>query len=285
MIKEILLLLAGGAITFVFTLLLNRISRRRPKLVWRILPPVHLPQENVTALQIIFVNEGDAPATNVRVIVGLGSKERIESVYVHPSEAAIDYLFPSKNPLELQFPRLPSQSNVTLSCIVHGPQEPAPKISIVGDGDTVGSEAESPSQERIQKMRRRLLKAYGSMYALLIFVMLTFVFWIIALSIEYRTAQQQIALGDLYYRSGDYESARHIYSDINSRWYEPPIYVVFVKLAAVANAQGRKQVAYDYLENIPDQHWETAFLHLSDPAFDSIRDESRFKELNKTKNK
>lgn len=284
MIKEILLLASGGAITFAFTLLMNRFSRRKPSIVWRTLPPVHFPKAGLSAVQIIIANEGDAPATNVRTIVTLEKDGRFESVDVHPSEAALEYSCPSSaGPLELQLPRFPSQANVSLSCIVQSSKEPTPQISIVGDGDIIGAEAQLVSPERMHRMRTRAMKMYVAAYAFVILSVLLLASWFTAIGVEYRASQQQIVLGDLYFKNGDYESARRIYSEISSRWYEPPRFIAFVKLAAVAAAQDRNQAAIELLDQVPSDQWNHVQLLLSDPIFDSLRSQPDFKELLATK--
>lgn len=283
MMTEIILLIVGGVITFLSTMLFNRMSQRKPKMVWFTPPPIHFKNEGLDALQIVIFNDGNAPAKNVRVIVKLVDDAHFNSVEVHPSENALAYSTPSINPLEILIPRVPSGSSVSLSCIVQTVKESKSEISLVGDDDVIGVEHVRNSGRN--QYAKNLRTMYWGMMATMFFILFLFVIWSSALALSVKNEAQQIALGDIYFNKGEYELARKAYSEISTRWYEPSKALLFVKLAAVAAAQGKNDVAIDILKEVPAGKWGRIEMLLHDVPFDSLRLQPSFKELVKEKNK
>ncbi len=120
MVKEIALLIIGGFVTFVFTYFINRLSLRKPNLLWRILPPVALPSQNLTAFNILISNQGNLGVKNVRTVISFPREAEIKSVEIQPSESALTFErrnVEEKNLVECFFPYFHSQIECMFSLL------------------------------------------------------------------------------------------------------------------------------------------------------------------------
>jgi hypothetical protein len=276
MISEVLLLLIGGVVTFAFTLILKRISKHKPRLVWMAPRPILLPNVGLAALQVTIFNDGDAPALNIRAIVWFDKEERFESVHIEPSEAALEYSCPSTNPLEVRLPQLPTGASVSLSCFVRSVEIPNPHISIVGDEDVVGN---IYTPKRFNKMERIInrVNVAGAGFMLLVTLILTV--WATFVIHERADVLAEMSIADLYFANHDLDSAQRVYNGISPPWYMPKMGVIYVRQAAIAAAQGRNAVAISILKEVPHNQWDDLRMFLFDAVFDTLRNEPEFQKF------
>ena len=283
MFEQILLLFIGGLVTFAVTVGLRKLTSRRPILVWRALPAIHLNEQAMTALQLEIANEGDAPATGVRVVIEVPGFERLASVEIQPSEKALTVIRNDEDPLDFVIPQLPSHSILSVSCVVYGANVASPEASLVGEGGLVGAQETSMS-ERWERLRKRMFFVYSAVYTLMGILTVLFVAWALFLGHAQLEQRQQFAIGDLYFKGNDFEAARELYAAVPGKWIVPTADSATLRLAAVAVMEDRIEAAASLLGKIPEERIEAARYMLSDPVFDAVRDSSVFKRHFESRN-
>jgi len=90
-LKGILLILLGGFITFLFNLLIGRMQRQQPRIVWRSFPALHIAKEELTGVSWLIENNGRKGAKNVRITFSLPPNASFKSFEIEPSEPALSY--------------------------------------------------------------------------------------------------------------------------------------------------------------------------------------------------
>ena len=91
LLKDLSLLIVGGLITLAVTVIASRIQTRKPRLVWRLLPPVSFPSQGLTAFNVTIANDSAADAENVRVVINHPQEAAIQSFEIQVSESAMAY--------------------------------------------------------------------------------------------------------------------------------------------------------------------------------------------------
>ena len=285
MIQNIFLLFLGGGITFLFTFLYHRISERKPILRWRILPPVQLASQDLTALNINISNSGTLGAKNVRVIINVPEDSDISSLEVHPSESALTFKkreMESKHSAEILFPYFHSQIDCIISFLTNKIEMSAIHISIVGDDDVIGKIDTGISFEKLQKTRRRIT-LFANFYLLVLSLLVAFVFaWTIIVITNAQSNIEQIDVGDLYFHAGKYELALKKYGSIPDRWFMPPQRRILYKIAATYAALNKPNKSIKILRKISKgEQKDLAKFALIDPSFDRIKQSSEFQKFEK----
>lgn len=154
MLEKIILLLLGGSIGFIFKLLYDYISLKKPRIVWRIFPEVHLPSKELSALNIIIENRGAGFGKNVNIKILFASDTEVSSFEIKPSESALKIESSNqKNEINIFLPQMPSNQGFLISILTKGGKWPDCKVSIIGDDNVVGKEA--LSEELFEKRRTR----------------------------------------------------------------------------------------------------------------------------------
>ncbi len=286
MFKDILLLIIGGVITFIVTLVVNRISRRVPCMTWRFLPPVHLQSQGLTAFNIVIANTGNESATNVESVIELPDDAQIDSLEVEPSQSSLKYTITKnaehKNKIAVTFPRFHSNVDCVFSFLARKKDLTDLNVSITGDGDVIGEEDKGLTPESMKKLHRRMnYIGYGCM-AVLIIITFAFVVWILASSIAFDGSMQKIAMGDIRYNSGDFQGALETYSQGSEKWSLPVEPALKYRMARTYAQLTNEVASVVCLKDLIDHdHVEAAAFCLIDPAFEKIRQTKEFTALSK----
>jgi tetratricopeptide (TPR) repeat protein len=286
MLKDMLLLIIGGGVTFAVTLLIGKLSRHRPRLTWRLLPPVHLSSQGLTAFNVVLANQGNDAATNVQVVVELPEDAQIESVEIEPSETALRYEMSvyedRKNRIGIEFPKFQSNLDCVLSFLAHKKELKDIDVSITADPDVLGEADSGISRETLNRYRRRLTQAYAGMTGVIIFSALCIIVWKMLLGTGFNDSLQQMAIGDVYYNSGDYQRALVTYTAIGEGSLKPFNSPVKYRMAQAYAQLSKSASAVSCLEEILRKgDPELAAFSAVDPAFGPIWATGEYTELKK----
>lgn len=176
-LKAILLVLLGGFVTFIFTLLIGRLQRRQPRIVWRTFPALHIAKEALSGMSWFIENTGRKSAKNVRLTFSLPEKATFTSFEIEVSEAALEYSLcddsdkPSRKSIII--PTFTQGVSLSISSLITGLRDEKISLSVVGE-DIVGSEKSDVSKEDIGKLHRWAVKIYGVYFAVLALMVIFF---------------------------------------------------------------------------------------------------------------
>lgn len=282
MLSQIILLIVGGIITLLLSALYSRLTRKTPSLVWRILPSVALRGQNMTAFNIVVINEGNDAAHNVRVAVELPEDVNADTLEVQPSESSLRYsvrnLASQVHAIEIEMPILHSGVECLLSFVTHKSREEKPGVSVTADGNIIGKEAEGLTDSTNRMLRKRM--RLSSAFFLTIFIGYFSILIIISLrtTLEQNDLARRISVGDVYYAIGRYEDAAKSYGEVKGWWpsRESPKAQYFEARAwgAASNAQESIRVLLQ-ISNSERQLLKRAIEH--DAGFIPIRNDPDFK--------
>lgn len=286
MYKDIVLLLIGGGITFIFAFVLNRLSRRKARLTWRILPPVHLPSQELAAFNLIIANRGTEVAKNVRVVIELPYETKIDSLEIQPSEAALRYSLSTRedqqNKIDVEFPSFQSSVDCVFSFLARKSDVNEIKVSITAEQNIVGEADKDISREAINRIRKTFLFTYLGMIGVTALITIFFAIWTLSLANSRREYLHQADIGDFYYASGQYQKALELYTKIPDKWYMLYSSGLRYRMARVYAQLNNKSNAINCLIEISKTgDVELAIFALTDPSFNTIRNTKEFNEFAK----
>lgn len=279
-LKDILLVLMGGFITFLFTILIGRIQRLQPRMVWRTFPAIHIAREGLSGISWLIENTGRKSAKNVRVTFLLPEKASFTSFEIEPSEPALSYSLsdaPSKTSMKsIIIPIFTQGVSISISSLISGLGDDIAKVSIVGE-DIVGTEKSGISEEDVEKRRRRFSKVYVALYGLMILSTVFVLALASFMSIEVMKYKHTEMIADLYLKAKDYDTAINLYetyrkNQVLGRDWGLSDY----QLARIHALKGDKQRSILFLQQLPKKNYEKRIEQ--DPGFDNIRSSPEFQE-------
>lgn len=279
-LKDILLVLLGGFVAFVFTLLIGRVQRRQPRIVWRTFPALHIAREGLSGISWFIENTGRKSAKNVRLTFSLPEKAQFTSFEIEASEAALTYSpcddLDKPSMKSIIIPTFTQGVSLSISSLISGLSDETVNLSVVGE-DIVGSEESGVSEEDIEKHRRRFIKMNVAFYAvimLMITVFIGFNFFMMSETMHYKNTE---SIADLYVKAKDYDTAINIYETFRKN------HLYFVKsetttyaLARLYALKGNAQKSIILLKQLDAKYFEKRIEE--DAGFDAIRSTPDFQD-------
>lgn len=279
-LKDVLLLLLGGFVTFLFSLLIGRLQRQKPRMVWRTFPALHIAKEGLSGMSWLIENTGRKSAKNIRLTFLLPEKAKFTSFEIEPSETALEYTIqdsPDKPFLKsIIIPIFTQGVSLSISSLISGLGYDTVNLSIVGE-DVVGSEERGFSQEDIEKRHRRFIKMYGAFYAvstLMTIVFLGFMFLMMSNVMHYKNTE---FIADLYVKAKDYDTAINIYETYRKNCLDFIVSdTVTYELAKLYALKGNTQKSVILLKQLDAKYFENRIEQ--DSSFDAIRSTPEFQD-------
>ena len=177
LIKSIFLVLLGGFITFVITLITGRIQRRDPNIEWRKFPDLQIASEGLTGISWLIENNGRKSAKNVRVTFQLPETAQFQSFEVEASESALkldvteEQGQPSKS---IVIPIFTQNVAIGVSCLVSNLLNRDIAVSIVGE-DIVGTKTKEITKDYQKERFKSFRKVYWVVNSFLFLFMAFFI--------------------------------------------------------------------------------------------------------------
>jgi hypothetical protein len=276
--KDVILILVGGLVTFLVTLLINKIQSKKPLIVWRILPPVSFVSQGLMAFNVNIENRGSKSARNLKAVINFPQDAKIDSFEVQTSEKAMTYEIlksDNANKFEIYFPYFNKGLECILVFLIKNVNVPNIDISIVGDEDVIGAERGIISPVESSTIWRLIIK-FNFFTALLIMALVAFVKYTDSLERSNDNYLQQMDIAEVYFENGKYDLALKEYGKIYERWWlheRPRLYYKTALTYAALNDTGQVIL---YLTKIK-QNDEILFrFALTDKAFDNMRNAREF---------
>jgi hypothetical protein len=222
--KDLGLVAAGGFVTFVVTLAVNRVQGRKPSLVWRLLPPVFFPSQELASFSISIENEGPKNARDVTVVVSCPQHSHIDSLEVQLDEkAATHEVIDTKKGNEAMV-KLPCL-HAGLSCIVSllatelDPQDI--RVSVVAQ-DSVGKEKPSGAGGPRSRVMR-VIESLSPVVALvgMLFVVAAYGVFFVILGLSQVDYLQELDIAQLYMETGHADLAIATYEQMERDMWFP----------------------------------------------------------------
>lgn len=278
LVKDIFLVLAGGLVTFLVTIAINKLQSRGPSVTWRMLPPVFFPSRELTALSVSIENSGAKSAKNLRIVVEFPENVSVESFEIQVSEKAMKYEVKEsedKNHIEVFFPSFGKDLECILGFLSKG-AEPKIHVSIIGDDDVIGKEKELYSLAKAQ--RRRNLST--SMYMVFLTVLaLTAIAWLNLVRMRQDSYAQQMDIAEVYLLNNDFDRAITEYQKIPERWGFPTAPRLYYKMAIAFAGKGEVDKSLFFLSKLQQSNSSLFDFAITNKAFDLVRSSPKFIEI------
>ncbi|MBN2287379.1 MAG: hypothetical protein JXI43_13090 [Tissierellales bacterium] len=285
LLKDISLIILGGFVTFIFTLLIGRVQRRQPNLVWRKFPELKNLGEGLSGQSWLIENKGKKSARNVRITFKLPDSAIFNSFEIEPSEAALQYSLQidPDDPTVKSFivPTFTQGVSISVSCLISKLSGKDVIISVVGE-DILGSRDEV-SKDDFYLRYKKFVKIYSSFYVFLIIVsvlMLGFVIFIVNQVILLKHTQ---SLAELHMKSKDYDGAIEIYNDwMNASIIFNESETVTYEMSVIYAKKGDLNKCLLFLEkSFSKSNNSKYFINRiqTEPSFDLLRNTTEFRDF------
>lgn len=290
LVKDIFLVIIGAFFTFVFTLLILRLQKKKANITWRKLSNINIPANNLTGINWIIENQGNKSAKNVSIQLKLSGNEKFETIDCQPSENALVFTHNTNvelNKLNINIPVFPNGLSLDISSLVKDLSGNI-EISIVGE-DIIGKEHKvSDRSEKFKKITNLISIIMVGVYVVSVLGMFTFVAVLLNSRLEY---EQTRSIANLYLSNGDKEEAINLYESYskNSILFKDTPSLLFEVLAIYGQA-GDKEKVVSYINKLSEElKKESAikYIHFleTSSSFDQFRKDKEFIEsLEKFKN-
>jgi hypothetical protein len=279
--KDIFLLLAGGLITLVVTVITNRIQARKAFLTWRLLPPVMFTAQGVTTFNLAIENSGSADAENVRVAIQYPKETIVESFEVQTSEKAMAYeILTSGNGNEflVEFSTFPKDLDCILAFLARNINPDDIVVSIIGK-EVVGKEKTADYKTKSEQFRRfsLLINVFSLVISLLLLGGTVVYSYVIGLANA--NYAQSLDIAELYIETGHPELAIQKYEGLTREWWFPTTTQMYYRLASAYALTNDSEKSVHYLRIAITKDAGILSLLKVDSAFDGIRSTDEFKAL------
>lgn len=272
------LLILGGLITLVVTIVANRIKTRAPRLVWRLLPATSFPLQGITAFTVAVTNDGAVDAENVRAVINYPKEALIESFEIQPSEAAMAYDFTDSekpNQLVVTFPLFARGTDCIFTFLGKGLDPKDLKISILVKR-VIGRQGKPENSGRIARSLSRSLVIVSS---LAIFVIILAVVYVEVINLAAINYIQGLDIAELYGSTGHQDKAIAKYEDMARYAWFPSKIQLYYRLAAAYARSNDAQRAMLYLQKLAQKTPEVLEIVAADKSFDMLRSDPQFVAL------
>ena len=244
-LRDVSLIILGGFITFIAQFFANKLSKAKPKLIWRKFPFIKFKDGTISACWIVE-NIGNAPAEEVKIGIEVGQNGILNDISVFPSETAIDYsIKKEKSKGNILIPFLNEASSISISASISNLENENINISIVSK-NVKGIEAkESIIARKLDKYYPKITIAY------FVFIIIIFGALVLAgiLSIYDTFHEVQVEhLAGLHIKLKDYDGAIDIYKNfLNKTLLYNNKGIILYKIAKLYALKGDQKSCLVYL--------------------------------------
>lgn len=281
LLKGLAVLIGGGLITLAVTLIANRVQTRKPRLIWRLLPPISFPSQGLTAFNVTIANDSAADAENVRVVINHPQEAVIQSFEIQVSEPAMAYAIENTgrtNQLAVNFPLFARGIDCVCTFLGKGLSANDLNVSIIGK-DVVGQKSRSEEPERHLRRFKRLLNVMASIYLFVFLLGFAGTIFVIVIAVTSMNYLQGLDIAELYQSNGRWDKAIATYEDMARHSWFPRDAQLNYRLAAAYARNNNIQGALLYLQKVARQDPEILDLVTADKSFDALRGNEQFQVL------
>ena len=277
--KDLLLLPAGGLVTFIVTIAINKLQSRGPSVKWRILPPVFFPSQQLTAFNVAIENIGAKSAKNVRAVVILPDNAIVESFEIQVSEEAMKYESHSeKNHVEVFFPYFGKGLECIIGVLSKGVNVSQIHVSIIGDEDVIGKAKEPHSSTTVYgRILGLIVHSFSWTFVLIVAALL--LIWAGLVTQRRDNYAQQMDIAEVYLQGNQFDKAITEYQKIPERWWFPTSPRLFYKMAIAFAGKGEFDKSLFFLGKLKQSDSALFQFAITNTVFDSIRSSPKFIEV------
>jgi len=281
LVKDIFLVVIGAFSTFLFTLLIMKLQKKKPDITWRKLSNINIPANNLTGINWIIENQGNKSAKDVSIQLQLGEHGKFETIDCQASESALIFnseINTNSNELSINIPVFPNGISVDISSLVKDLSGNT-QISIVGE-DFIGKEHKiDDKSDKLRKITNKLMMLIVGVYAFTVLGMFIFIGMLINSRLEY---EQTRSIANLYLDNNDKHEAIKLYESYsqNTLLLAKTPSLLF-EVLSIYGKSGDKEKVVSYINKLSkDLNKESAlkYIHFLETShsFDKFRKDKEF---------
>lgn len=282
LIQSIFLLLVGGGVTFVVSLLIGKIQSNKPRITWRKFPELHIKGEALSGLNWLIENTGGKSAKNVHLSFSIPDGSVFKSFEIEPSEAAMVYSIENSISTikKIIIPTFTQGVSISISSLISGIDENSVNLSIVGE-DVVGFEKTGMSYKQIDRRGRLIIKVYTIFYILIIACGIFFIGALLFFFNDVIHFQNAKFVADLYLKENDFAAAIEVYDNFKNNTILPNMVspTVNYEIAKIYASKCDALNSVFFLEQLKTKSFTK--LIKQDKTFNSIKNTPLFLEYMK----
>ena len=283
LVKDIFLVVIGAFSTFLFTLLVMKLQKKKADITWRKLSNINIPANNLTGINWIIENQGNKSAKDVSIQLQLEEHGKFENIDCQASESALIFnseISSSSNELNITIPVFPHEISIDISSLVKDLSGNT-QISIVGE-DFIGKEHQiDDKSEKIRKITNKLMMILVGVYALTVVGMFIFLGLLTNSRLQY---EQTRSIANLYLENNDKDEAIKLYElySQNTLMLARTPSLLF-EVLSIYGKSGDKEKVISYINKLSEElNTESAikYIHFLETSnsFDGFRKDKEFND-------
>lgn len=275
-LKDIVLLISGGVVTFVITIATWKFQRKQPKITWHSLPELSFGKEHKKAISWVVGNSGNKSAKGVRILFRIPDEFEFSSFNAEPSEQALEYTIDEPTPQKriVSVPLFTHDVSINVSCIVpDNMTHEKIELSIVGE-DVLGKEAQPQDKGSALSFVARTIMP---IFSIIVFVGLPL--YIVGFLLSLTSYSNTRDLARIYLEIGKPAEARRVYADFQDSSFFNTKPLIRYELARIFAIENNAESSIEILVSLKNSGYLNNSILSADPAFDSIRKNKEFIQL------